>query len=193
MDKKKYLLLALTMCSIMICFCLIDETYAKYLSTADSTTIAPIARWKVLVNNHDITLGSTSSSIITPVFPGSDNISADVLAPNAEGYFDIVIDASNVDVSFSYTIQTGVNEESALTELIVTGYSVNDGEVIPVTDQKDLIKGDIDLSERNQNTTIRVFLKWDDSLNIMTNEEDTNTTKEKEAKIDVRISVLQQN
>ena len=118
--KKKYLIISITFSSILICLCLISETYAKYLTSANSITNAPIARWKILVNNEDITLGTTSENIITPIFPGNDNISEGVLAPNAEGYFDLIIDASNVDVSFSYEILIKANDNSIVKELIAT-------------------------------------------------------------------------
>lgn len=192
MDKKKYLLISLTACSILICMCLIAETYAKYLTSASTTTTTSIARWKIIVNEEDITLGATSSSIITPMFPGTENISSGVLAPNAEGYFDLVIDSSNVDVSFAYSISTAVNASSAVKELVVTGYAINGGEIIPVTNQSETINGKVQLYNREQTTSIRIYIKWDDSLEIMTNEEDTNTTKNSNtAKLDVKINVIQ--
>ena len=89
--KKKYLIISITFSSILICLCLISETYAKYLTSANSITNAPIARWKILVNNEDITLGTTSENIITPIFPGNDNIS-EVVFPA----FDIGVNATNV-------------------------------------------------------------------------------------------------
>ena len=97
MDKK-YILLILSFVSLYVTVCLANETYAKYISSATSTSSSSIARWRILVNDEDITVGATSTSLITPYFPGSDNISSGVIAPNAEGYFDLVLDATNVDV-----------------------------------------------------------------------------------------------
>ena len=193
MDKRKYLLISLTACSILICMCLISETYAKYLTTADSTTTAPIARWKILVNNEDITLGSTSESIITPVFHGTEKISNGVIATNAEGYFALILDATDVDVSFSYSISVTVNEESPVSELVVTKYMIDGGEEVIVTDQNDFIKGTLELGTADRDKAIRIYIKWDDSLNIMTNEEDTAVTQLGEAKVNVKISVIQTN
>ena len=193
MDKRKYLLISLTACSLLICMCLISETYAKYVTTADSTTAAPIARWKILVNNQDVTMGTTSDSIITPVFPGTDNISNGVIAPNAEGYFDLILDASDVDVSFDYSILIRVNEESPISELVVTKYMIDGGSEIQVTDQLAPITGTMELGETDRNKSIRIYLKWEDSLDLMTNEEDTAITQLEEAKLDVSISVIQTN
>lgn len=193
MDKRKYLLISLTACSLLICMCLISETYAKYVTTADSTTAAPIARWKILVNNQDVTMGTTSDSIITPVFPGTDNISNGVIAPNAEGYFDLILDASDVDVSFDYSILIRVNEESPISELVVTKYMIDGGSEIQVTDQLAPITGTMKIGETDRNKSIRIYLKWEDSLDLMTNEEDTAITQLEEAKLDVSISVIQTN
>ena len=99
MLKKKYILVVISFLSLLTSLCMISETYAKYVTAATNTTSSSIARWKVLVNNDDITLGSTSTTVITPVFPGSNDISPNVLAPNAEGYFDLAIDATNATVS----------------------------------------------------------------------------------------------
>lgn len=193
MDKRKYLLISLTACSLLICMCLISETYAKYVTTADSTTAAPIARWKILVNNQDVTMGTTSESIITPVFPGTENISNGVIAPNAEGYFDLILDASDVDVSFDYSISITVNDESPISELVVTKYMIDGETETQVTNQEEPIKGTMELGNSDKNKSIRIFLKWDDSLNIMTNEEDTAITQLDQAKLDVSISVIQTN
>lgn len=190
--KKKYLIISITFSSILICLCLINETYAKYLTSANSITNAPIARWKILVNNEDITLGTTSENIITPIFPGNDNISEGVLAPNAEGYFDLIIDASNVDVSFSYEILIKANDNSIVKELIATGYQKNGSEIIQLENSNDKIQGTINLNDQEKTISLRIYIKWDDSLNIMDNQEDTNTTQNNEqAKLDVSISVIQ--
>ncbi len=193
MDKNKYLLTALTLSSIFICLCLITETYAKYLSAAEATTNTSIARWKVLVNDEDITLGTTSNAIISPVFPGSDHIASGVLAPNAEGYFDLLIDSSNVDVSFTYEITIDINETSVIKELVATGYAVDGGNIIEL-EEEDIIEGSINLLDEIETTAIRVYIKWDDSLDIMNNEADTLATKSGlQAKLDVSIRVIQSN
>ena len=142
MDKK-YILLILSLVSLYCTLCLASETYAKYVSSATSTSSSSIARWRILVNNDDITVGATSTTLITPEFPGSDDISSNVIAPNAEGYFDLVIDASNVDVSFKYTITVEPNENSPVSELIATKYAINGNEEIEFEEDEDTLEGTI--------------------------------------------------
>ncbi len=175
MDKK-YILLILSFISLYITICLANETYAKYLSSATSTSSTSIARWRILVNNDDISVGATSTSLITPVFPGSDNISSNVIAPNAEGYFDLVLDATNVDVSFRYTIETTPNANSPVSELVATKYAINGAEPVNFVNGESTIEGTVNLSDTNRTINIRVYLKWDDTLNLMTNAQDTDTT-----------------
>ena len=175
MDKK-YILLILSFISLYITICLANETYAKYVSSATSTSSTSIARWRILVNNDDISVGATSTSLITPVFPGSNDISANVIAPNAEGYFDLVLDATNVDVSFRYEISIEPNANSPVTELVATRYAVNGAEPVNFVDGDNTLEGTVNLSNTTRTYNIRVYIKWDDSLNLMTNAQDTDTT-----------------
>ena len=188
MLNNKYIMLVLSIISIYITLCMGTETYAKYVSSATSTTNTAIARWKILVNNDDITLGSTSTTVITPVFPGSNDISPIVLAPNAEGYFDLAIDATNVDVSFRYTITIAPNENSPVDEIVATKYVIDGGEEISFGDSQS-ISGTVNLGNNTNIINIRVYVKWDDSLNIMTNSEDTIGNQE--GMLDVTVSAIQ--
>lgn len=191
MDKK-YILLILSFVSLYVTICLANETYAKYISSATSTSSTSIARWRILVNNDDITVGATSTSLITPVFPGSDNISANVIAPNAEGYFDLVLDATNVDVSFKYTISIAANENSPVTELIATKYAINGSTDVNFAEGENTLEGTVNLTDTNRTTNIRVYIKWDDSLNLMSNAQDTNTTVgDQSGLLDVTVYAIQ--
>ncbi len=191
MDKK-YILLILSFISLYVTICLANETYAKYISAATSTSSTSIARWKILVNEEDITIGATSTSLITPQFPGSDNISANVIAPNAEGYFDLILDASNVDVSFNYTISIAPNENSPVTELVATKYQINGEDEIDFEEGSNSIEGTVNLNDENKTVNLRVYIKWDDTLNLMTNAQDTNTTVGNQAGLlDVTVYAIQ--
>lgn len=192
MFDKKYLMFIMTLMCLFITMCMVNETYAKYVSTATSTTLSSIARWRILVNNDDITLGSTSTTLITPVFPGSADIRQGVIAPNAEGYFDIVLDGSNTDVSFNYTIDVSVNENSPVNELVATKYRIDGGNDISFENGSTSITGTVGLTDQSRVKNIRVFLKWDDSMNMMTNAEDTDTTVgNQKGMLDVSINVIQ--
>ena len=126
-NNKKFLLLLI---GIFICFLLfsIVQIYAKYLTSASGKTNITIARWNISVNNKSIKNNSDISAAIEPKFDGSTHISPGIIAPTAEGYFDLVFDFSDVDVSFKYEINVKADENSSVQDLVATGYSVVDGE-----------------------------------------------------------------
>ncbi len=188
---KKYIMLIITILSLFITLCMVNETYAKYVTSATTTTSSNIARWKILVNNDDITLGTTSNNLIAPVFPGSADIAANVLAPNTEGYFDLVLDGSEVDVSFKYTITIGPNPNSPVNEITAVKYIINGGQEVTFGSDKK-IEGTIRYGDTDKVKNIRVYVKWDDTLDLMDNAEDTDATKNNQkGLLDISINVIQ--
>ena len=168
------------------------DTYGKYFTKVDEEADIKIARWRILINGDDVRNNATTKETITPIFLGNENISSGVIAPHAEGYFDLIIDGSDADVSFKYDISINVNEASSVKDLIVTGYSINDGEIIPST-MDDVISNNVPLTQENKLINIRVFIKWDDSeSSSMTNEDDTTATSNGvNAKLDVSLNFTQ--
>ena len=176
-SKKLYILVVMLLIAVSI-FTFI-QIYAKYLTSAEGNTNLTIARWNILVNNQSIKDNSDISNSIVPVFPGNDNIAKDIIAPTAEGYFDLDFDFSAADVSFKYEINTSVSEESSVKDLVATGYSVDDGPIIEFTDYTDTTISDtILLSSNIKNRHIRVYILWNDNPDSseMTNEDDTLST-----------------
>lgn len=161
---------------------ILTYTYSKYVTGTSGNASVRIARWNLTVNNQDIVNNNNFSSVIEPVFPGNSNISSGVIAPTAEGYFDIVIDGSNTDVSFSYTITTSDNADSAVSDLVLSGYSIDGGERQDVssTNGQISITNSILYNDVDKNVSLRVYFMWnDDSDNgaEMDNDDDTDATK----------------
>ncbi len=161
---------------------ILTYTYSKYVTGTSGNASVRIARWNLTVNNQDIVNNNNFSSVISPVFPGNSNISSGVIAPTAEGYFDIVIDGSNTDVSFSYTITTSDNANSAVSDLVLSGYSIDGGERQDVssTNGQISITNSILYNDVDKNVSLRVYFMWnDDSDNgaEMDNDDDTDATK----------------
>ncbi len=173
--KKWHLVLAI--CALILCITQIQQTYAKYLDTKEGDTDFTIAKWKILVNQQDITEASTMSSLITPVYIENEHIKEGVIAPGREGYFDLVIDSSNTEVSFRYDISVTSSENSSVNDLIITGYSLNDSEIIPVSDQLNNLSNVIYYTDTNKENKIRIYFKWRDGTGEnMNNEADTNAS-----------------
>jgi len=188
-NRKHRFLIAFV--SLFILISIIQETYAKYLTNASANTNMTIARWNIIVNNQDILNNSDFSNGIKPVFLGSEHIADGILAPLSEGYFDIVVDATNVDVSFNQVITLSHGKDNTVSDLAITGYSVDNGSIISF-DKETTFTNEILLSDQKRIHTYRIYVKWLDGENeTMDNEKDTEATKSGKASIKVDVSFIQ--
>ena len=184
---------------IVLLSIIIGNTVAKYITSKSSNADINIARWQVLVNNTDVTSAASLNNVIIPVFPGNNNIANGVIAPTAEGYFDILIDASNTDVSLSYEITTSPNDSSIVTDLVMSGYAIDGGtrqDIIPDENDEFKVTGNILYNSQDKDVSLRIYLKWNDDENdgaTMTNSIDTSTTQAQEsvAKVNVNLKFTQ--
>lgn len=191
-NKKKFLLLLIGLC-ISILSIILVQIYAKYLTTADGNTSINIASWNILVNDLSIKKNTDISNSIVPVFPGTEHISSDIIAPTAEGYFDLNLDFSHADVSFKYEINSCADPDSSIQDLVATGYSIDDGEKIEFQNYNETISDNIPLSNTKKTRKIRIYIKWnDDTSQTMDNDADTlSTSSENPALFHVDISFTQ--
>ena len=192
-NHKKILLLLIGTC---ICFLLfyIVQIYAKYLTSTEGSTQLTIANWNIIVNDLSIKNGTDISNSIVPVFIGNDHIASNIIAPTAEGYFDLNFDFSNADVSFEYKITTSADENSSVKDLVATGYSIDDGPKINFENYDEPISEIIALSSNIENRKIRIYIMWNDNEDsqTMTNIDDTiSTLAETPPLLNVNISFTQ--
>ena len=170
---------------------LFQTSYAKYRRQVNVNMTATIAKWDILVNEELINNKSELTGYITPVIDTNTHVKEGVLAPGGTGYFDVVIDATDVDVDFDYEITGAVNEATPLTDLKITRY-VQDQTTYNYSSSTP-ISGTI--LKNTPNTTIRVYFEWDDSAtNTMNNQDDTSYTinsSTHEAKIKVTLHFSQ--
>ena len=187
--KRKILFFAALMC-LFYCLTLMQDTYAKYISSATSSANLTIARWNILINNQDILQNSNFSDTIQPQFAGTSNIKSGVIAPTAEGYFDIVLNGQATDVSFRYTITASVSNQSTVTDLEITSYEIDGVEYDPETDP---ITEVIAFDAQNKTRTITFYIKWNDdsSTETMNNTLDTASARNGVAAFDINVNVIQ--
>ncbi|MDY5873773.1 MAG: hypothetical protein SPK36_03200 [Bacilli bacterium] len=186
--KKVYLLLALA--SLLLLVSVIQNTYAKYISKATANSNFTIASWNFKVNNQDINANSNFSNVIVPVFENNPNIKDNVIAPTSEGYFDINIDHSNVDVSFTEKINLNFSGTNTVSDLKITGYAINDGSIIEFNGNE--ISTDCLLSDNVKINKYRFYVTWiDDDGQTMQNKDDTEAAKNGNASISVSLSFIQ--
>ena len=173
MGIKRKIIFFVALMSLFYCLTLMQDTYAKYISSADATAGLTIARWNILLNDQDILVSSNFSDTIVPTFEGTDNIKSDVIAPTAEGYFEIELDGTDTDVSFDYTIS-------------ITKPNTN-------TVDEDDITGEILFDDLDKVKNFTFYVEWDDneSTQTMNNAQDTATTNGGEASFYITVNVVQ--
>ena len=190
---RKYFVFVMAFLSFVLCIFFIEESYAKYVTATSENAEINVARWRILVNNNDIRDNNSTNTTITPIFLGSEHIASGIIAPTSEGYFDLIIDATAADVSFKYNINFSVNENSAVSDLVVSKYSINDGAEINLPADNQSIENTVLYSNNTSPISIRVYVLWNDGEgSTMDNEADTNATKDgTKAMMDVNLSFTQ--
>lgn len=174
MQRRKKILLLSALFFLVVCFYFMQETYAKYVTTSEGKINAKIARWNIKVNETDIKNNASLTQDIIPTFEKSENIAENVIAPTIKGYFDLNIDASAVDVSLTYQIL--IEENDLISDFIITGYQIDNGNLINLTNTNEIIN-DILLDEVNRVQTIRIYFEWyDETDNKMDDDADTAVT-----------------
>ena len=155
--NKKFVLLIACIC-LFLSFTTIHDTFAKYASSVSETTNIGIARWRILVNDYDIRNSSTTSNLIQPTFSGTTNIASNVIAPTATGYFDIVIDATGTDLSFSYSISVSNAPNSLVSDVRIIS-CVTGGSQLNLANGS--FTGNLLLSD-SRTKTITCYIDWND-------------------------------
>ena len=180
MTKKRIL--------VFILFCLVfiflfQEAYAKYRKYATVKVDNTVAKWNIKINNETIGNKTTLTNHITPTITSSNYVKDNVLAPGSTGYFDIVIDATDADVSFTYDINISKYDMYTINDLNIYAYSVNDfSTTTSVTDGN--VSGTI--QHNTATTTIRIYFNWlDDGTDTMNNQTDTTVAVNGTANADV--------
>ncbi len=192
-NHKKFILFLIGLC-FGILFIIFVQIYAKYLTSADGNTSLTIARWNIMVNDLSIKNNTDISNSIVPVFPGTEHISSNIIAPTVEGYFDLNLDFSDADVSFKYEITSGADENSSVKDLVATGYSIDDGEKVEFENYNEPISEIIPLSSDIKTRKIRIYIMWNDNADSQTmdNTADTlSTSSETPVLFHVNISFTQ--
>lgn len=170
---------------LIVVFLLIDSvtsTYARYVSAASANISTDFARWQISVNNTNITSNYSSSIEFTPIIDSNPNVAAGKVAPGSTGYFDIVINPENVDVSFDYTISITKAANSEISDLNIVNYAIVDPSTPNVINKISSNGSNItntltynnSVSNFKFNTFIvRIFFVWDDTTGTMTDAQDT--------------------
>ena len=110
-----------------------------------------------------------------------------MIAPGSTGYFEINIDATNVDVDFDYEIQNLNDTTASLPDLIITSYQINGGTQTDTTGN--IISGTI--TKNTASTTVKAYIKWndDEATQSMDNQEDTTFAQQADTTADISLKL----
>ncbi len=171
---------------------MIQSTYAKYVSSADATGKFTIAEWTFKVNNIDVVSGSNFNNTLIPTYDNNQNIKDGVIAPTSTGYFDIVVDSSRVEVSYNQTITVTVGDNNTISDLKVTGYKINNGDTVVLSNTNNTISTTHNLTDTNTLNTYRIFIEWyDGEGEAMNNAADTSAASNGVASVKVNLNFTQ--
>lgn len=177
--------------SLLYLITLVQDTYAKYTSSANANTNITISRWNILVNDQDIKNSSNFTNTIKPTFEENENIASGVIAPTSKGYFDIIIDGTKTDVSFQYNINLALSNLNTVSDLKLTNYKVNDDTTLHQI-ENNVISNQVLYNSDNKIIKYRIFVEWiDGETETMNNEADTEATINGIAAYDIAINITQ--
>lgn len=178
-------------CAIMIFISIyeIKNTYGLFESKKEIDIDKSVAKWNIYINDNNLNTTETFT-IDNFTFQETDTVAKDKIAPGILGWFDILIDARDTQVSIIYEITF---DFTSLPSNITVGKieEINGREIIktgPNTYSNYITLEDIN---NNLKDTIRVHIKWNNDEE--NNENDTNIgiIKNNSIKIPVSITVSQ--
>lgn len=192
LHNRKFKLLIACL-SLILLLDIMQDTYAKYISSADATSNFSIARWSFLVNDQDVLSNSDFSTTIIPTFDASSHIASGVIAPTSTGHFEVEIDSSNVGVSFDEIITLSHGEDNTVGDIVFTGYKKNNDPVVSLTNNTNTITTTHLLGQATTVDTYIFYIQWNDdpSTQTMDNASDTAAAASGTAAVNVNIQFIQ--
>lgn len=181
---KKIKIILLLLC-LTTCIGLMSNTYSRYVASTKSDINAQFSKWQILIDNLDVTSGSQTAVNITPVIEDNELVADNTFAPSSKGYFDIKVDPTNVDVSFSYNIDLNILNEN-MPDILISKYAIIpssyiEGDNLELTFIENSQISNSLIFDKNteefrfESFTIRVYFEWYEGIDeLMNDEEDTN-------------------
>lgn len=183
MNKKIRVILVILIVILLVL--ILRTTFSKYANEATAEINQDVGKWIIKINGTDITTTGNSTRFNIDNFvwnwQDSPHVKYPKVAPGMKGYFDLIIDPTDTDVSLTYTIEIDDSSVSLpnvnikildITELNgkQLEFTTNpDGpEIIKRTKMLEEIKSK---DETRRLDTIRVQIEWEN--NEVNNESDS--------------------
>lgn len=163
--------------SILVIFFVMYSTLAKYEDTSEGYTKIAVANWKIALNGKELTSSSntlTDSIILIPTTDENGNdLTTDInentpikIKPGQTGYFDIEIDPTGTEVSFSYQVSLDLTNSVLPNGLNISTYSLDGGVTSNTLPEDNTLNNTVSLGNNDIFTDsdiqrIRYYWNWE--------------------------------
>lgn len=154
----KRVLLLISLLMLFFTIYLAMDTYALFESNKNYDVSSDIAKFVIKVNGSE---AKTEEFVVDSIaYYENEYVIENKIAPLVDGYFDIVIDAEEVEVSLRYDIEFDFSSLS-IPGLVISSITELGGNTLVLTD-KDTYSGVITLADMDSSTvnTVRVSISW---------------------------------
>lgn len=154
----KRVLLLISLLMLFFTIYLAMDTYALFESNKNYDVSSDIAKFVIKVNGSE---AKTEEFVVDSIaYYENEYVIENKIAPLVDGYFDIVIDAEDVEVSLRYDIEFDFSSLS-IPGLVISSITELGGNTLVLTD-KDTYSGVITLADMDSSTvnTVRVSISW---------------------------------
>lgn len=158
MNNMKRVLLLISLLMLFFTIYLTMDTYALFESNKNYDVSSDIAKFVIKVNGSE---AKTEEFVVDSIaYYENEYVIDNKIAPLVDGYFDIVIDAEDVEVSLRYDIEFDFSSLS-IPGLVISSITELGGNTLVLTD-KDTYSGVITLADMDSSTvnTVRVSISW---------------------------------
>ena len=154
----KRVLLLISLLMLFFTIYLTMDTYALFESNKNYDVSSDIAKFVIKVNGSE---AKTEEFVVDSIaYYENEYVIDNKIAPLVDGYFDIVVDAEDVEVSLRYDIEFDFSSLS-IPGLVISSITELGGNTLVLTD-KDTYSGVITLADMDRSTvtTVRVSISW---------------------------------
>lgn len=163
--------------SILVIFFIMYSTFAKYENSSEGYTKIAVANWKMALNGKELTSSSNTLTDSITLIPTTDENGNDLttnidesttikIKPGQTGYFDIEIDPTGTEVSFSYQVSLDLTNSVLPNELNILSYSLDDGVTSNTLPEDNTLSNTVSLGDNGIFTDsdiqrIRYYWSWE--------------------------------
>lgn len=165
--KNSYKIFILGLFVLLATTLIVVDTYALFETNGSSDKELDIADWTILLNDVNVA-ESRTITLNDFTYVNGNHTQANYFAPGSSAYFDLVIDATNAEVSVEYTLTVDDTEIADYPNIYFTIIDTDTNNQI--TDSE--YTGTILLNSQSRTKTLRINLVWDN--NLLYDESDTS-------------------